>query len=140
MHGNVAEWTLDMYKKDWYAQFAGKTVKAADIVNWPGGKSQYPRVIRGGGWESEAEQCRSSARSQSKAAMNVKDPQLPKSPHWMTEGFWIGFRVVSPAKEPSEAEKLKDWNADDDMTKRVITRDRERYELISPPEAGAAAR
>ncbi len=141
MHGNVGEWTLDAYAKDWYAKHAGKPVKAADIVNWP--TKMYPHVIRGGGHESDVEDLRSAARLPSKSSMNVRDPQLPKSPYWRTEGFWVGFRVVSPATEPSEAEKQKFWNADDPITMKTIRRDRDRHEVIAPTgaaAAGAAAR
>ena len=137
MHGNVAEWCIDQYEVDWYKKFAGKKVKSGEVINWP--TKQYPRVIRGGGWESEKEDCRSARRISSEPGMNVKDPQIPKSPHWMTEGFWIGFRVVSPSKEPSEEEKRKFWDVDDPVTAEVIKRDREIRELVDmEPLTGAA--
>jgi formylglycine-generating enzyme required for sulfatase activity len=137
MHGNVAEWCIDQYQPDWYKQFAGKKVRALDVINWP--TKQYPRVIRGGGWESEAEDCRSARRIPSDPNMNQKDPQLPKSPHWMTEGFWIGFRVVAPTRQPTEEEKRKYWEADDPTTTEVIKRDREVRELVSgEPATGGA--
>ncbi len=131
MHGNVAEWCIDAYAADWYKQFAGKTVKASEIINWP--KELYPRVIRGGGYESEAEECRSASRIGSSPKMNLKDPQLPQSPHWLSDGFWIGFRLVAPVKEPSEVEKLKFWDAEDEYTKSILQRDREIREV--PPRA-----
>ena len=86
------------YAPDWYSKFAGKTVNWHDTINWP--SKQHPRVIRGGGYESEKEDCRSAARLGSDKKFNIKDPQLPQSPHWLTEGFWIGFRVVSPVFPP----------------------------------------
>ena len=132
MHGNVAEWTTDAYAEDWYKKFAGKKVNWHDIIKWP--SQQYPRVIRGGGYESEAEDLRSAARIASKKEMNVKDPQFPKSPHWMTEGFWIGFRVVSPVKQPPEEEKQKYWDADDPNTREILKRDRELRELVEGPK------
>ena len=140
MHGNVAEFCTDQYAEDWYKQFEGKKVKWDQIINWP--KTQHPRVIRGGGYESEAEDLRSAARIASDKKMNIKDPQLPQSPHWLTEGFWIGFRVVSPAKEPSEAEKVKYWDADDPNTIDILKRDREFREIVEAPKpvAGAAGR
>ena len=137
IHGNVAEWCTDQYAEEWYKQFAGKKVKWHDIINWP--SQQYPRVIRGGGYESEAEDCRSAARVGSEKKMNVKDPQFPKSPHWLTEGFWIGFRVVAPVKEPPEAEKVKYWDADDPTTKDILKRDREFREMIEVPKPVAGA-
>ena len=60
----------------------------------------YPRVLRGGIYDSEAADCRSAARAGSNKLMNAVDPQIPKSPHWMSDGFFIGFRVVAPAKVP----------------------------------------
>jgi len=132
MHGNVAEWCTDAYAPDWYKQFEGKKVNWHDFINWP--STQHPRVIRGGGYESEAEECRSATRIGSDKKMNLKDPQLPQSPHWLTEGFWIGFRVVSPVKEPSEEEKIRYWDADDPSTKEIITREREVREIIETPK------
>ena len=64
--------------------------------------------------------------------MNNTDPQIPKSPHWMSDGFMIGFRVVAPVKEPSEAEKAKWWDVDDPITEKSIERDRERREVPKP--------
>lgn len=135
MHGNVGEWTIDAYKEDYYKQFEGKTVKAMDIINWPTAKIPYPHVIRGGGHESEAEDLRSAARIASKPNMNKRDPQLPKSPYWRSEGFWVGFRVVSPAKVPSAAEQQKYWEADDPITQKTTQRDRDRHELVPAAEA-----
>ena len=60
--------------------------------------------------DGRGEECRSAARYGSSKILNKKDPQLPQSPYWLTEGFWIGFRVVSPVKEPTEQEKLRYWN------------------------------
>jgi len=137
MHGNVAEWCMDAYEPNWYQKFQGKKPKALELINWP--TAQYGRVIRGGGWESEKEDCRSARRIPSEPGMNQKDPQLPKSPHWITEGFWIGFRVVSPVKEPSEEEKHKFWDVDDDVTRETLKQREERTvrELVdAEPVAG----
>src|SRR5947209_18959009 len=90
MHGNVAEFCIDQYAPDWYSKFAGKgPVSWHEIINWPDAKAEnpYPRVIRGGGADSTPEQCRSAARVQSSKEMNARDPQIPKSPFWLTEGF-----------------------------------------------------
>ena len=127
MHGNVANWCIDAYAADWYKQFAGKTVKWSEIVNWP--KEQYPRVIRGGSFQTDAEQCRSASRIASNEKLNLRDPQLPKSAHWLSEGFWIGFRVIAPVKEPTEAQKHKFWDVDDEYTARILERDREIREI-----------
>ena len=134
MYGNVTEWCVDQYKADWYKQFEGKITPASETINWP--KTQYPRVLRGGSYISEADECRSAARDKSNKLLNAIDPQIPKSPHWLGDGFFIGFRVVSPVKEPSEAEKHKWWDADDPLTQKVIQRDREHYQVLESPAEG----
>ena len=133
MHGNVANWVIDAYDAKWYQKFAGKgEVNWHDLINWP--SKQYPRVFRGGGYDLEAEDCRSAARHHSSKDMNLKDPQLPQSPHWLTEGFSAGFRVVAPMKEPPDAEKLRVWDVDDDYTAQMLERDREIREIITTPD------
>ena len=127
MHGNVAQWCIDAYAPDWYQQFAGKTVKSNQIVNWP--KERYPRVIRGGNYQSEAEQCRSAARIASSWKLNSYDSNLPQSPHWDCNAFWLGFRVVAPVKESTEAEKHKFWDVDDEYTAKVLERDQEERDI-----------
>jgi formylglycine-generating enzyme required for sulfatase activity len=141
MHGNVAEWCIDQYHPRWYRQFKGLgRVKAPQTVNWPNKK--HPRAIRGGSYDHEAADCRSAARiGSSRVAVdyhNVMD--IPESPHWSTSGFWIGFRVVSPATEPPEAEKLRYWNADDPITQEAIRGSRELHELVEPAAAPARGR
>jgi len=133
IYGNVAEWCFDQYAADWYKKFEGKTTNWHDHINWP--STMHPRVLRGGGYESEKEDCRSAKRIGSDKKMNLKDPQLPQSPHWLTEGFWIGFRVVAPVKEPSEEEKVKYWDADDPKTIEILKRDREVREIVEAPKA-----
>ena len=133
MHGNVANWVIDAYDAKWYAKFAGKTSNWHDMINWP--SKQYPRVFRGGSYELEAEDCRSAARHHSSKDMNIKDPQLPQSPHWLTEGFSLGIRVVAPVKEPAEAEKIRYWDVDDEYTANILGKRNQRH-----PRSAAAAR
>jgi formylglycine-generating enzyme required for sulfatase activity len=123
IYGNVAEIVLDQYEPEQYKKFAGKAVGWNEVIRWP--DKQYPRVTRGGGYESEAEASRSAARQRISVAQNAQDPQDPKSPYWWTEGFSIGFRLVSPAKEPSEAEKHKFWDVDNEQVRDILNRDRE---------------
>ncbi|MCC6487859.1 MAG: SUMF1/EgtB/PvdO family nonheme iron enzyme [Candidatus Hydrogenedentes bacterium] len=54
MHGNVWEWCTDIYSENAYAS-AG----ASDPCNQSEGEG---RVLRGGGWDSPAELCRSATR------------------------------------------------------------------------------
>jgi formylglycine-generating enzyme len=136
MHGNVAELVIDQYAKNAYEKLAAlsQPLKAADAVFWP--LKQYPRLARGGGYESEADGLRSAARHELKGTnINNKDPQEPKSPFWYSNGFWVGMRLVSPVKEPTDAEKQKYWDDLDPGTANIIKQkaDRERKEIVVPP-------
>jgi hypothetical protein len=35
---------------------------------------------------------------------NQRDPQIPRSKWWMTDGDFVGFRLVRPVKQPSAEE------------------------------------
>jgi formylglycine-generating enzyme required for sulfatase activity len=133
MYGNVSEWVLDAYVPDHYRQFAGKTVPWQDAIAWP--KTIFPRVVRGGNWNSEAAQCRSAARLGSDPSWQMRDPQLPKSIWWYTDAFHVGFRVICPLREPSEKEKLKYWDANTDAVRFVVrTNDKIMRIMIDPDE------
>ena len=123
IYGNVAEIVIDQYDAEHYKTLTGKTVTAREAVRWP--DKQYPRITRGGGYESDPEDLRSAARIQIKKTINNADPQEPRSPYWWTEGFPIGFRVVSPVTEPTAAEKQKFWDVDNEAIADILRRDRE---------------
>jgi formylglycine-generating enzyme required for sulfatase activity len=94
MHGNVSEWTLDHYQADFYA-----TLQDGQSNPWRLPTSLYPRTVRGGSWDDDLEDLRSSARLESKRDWQKRDPQIPKSFWWNTDAPFLGFRVVRPAKE-----------------------------------------
>lgn len=100
MHGNVMEWTKDQYVADYYAQ------KAKGLVKDPFAPvtQLYPNSVRGGSWDDGPEILRSAARTPSDPSWKVRDPQSPKSDWWLTDASFVGFRVVRPAKAPSQAE------------------------------------
>ena len=113
MHGNVAEWVLDQYKDDAYKAFENKTVAAKDA--WVKATKVFPRVLRGGSWELEAEDCRSAARMASDDEWRDEDPNYPQSPWWYTTspGLGTGFRLIRPLEAPKSAiDKEKFWGAD----------------------------
>ena len=95
--GNVSEWTLDQYSEKYF-----DTASASDPVIKPG--SRYPRSIRGGSYLDDASVLRSAARQHSEADWNIRDPQYPKSRWWLTDGMFVGFRVIRPLNQPSKEE------------------------------------
>lgn len=103
MHGNVAEWTLDEYAAEFYA-------KSGNASPWNKPTSLHNRVYRGGSWDDDAEDLRSAVRKKSTIALQKGDPQVPKSQWWYTNASFIGFRLVSPARRPSEEEVKKFWS------------------------------
>ena len=130
IYGNVAELVVDQYDAAWYATFQGRPdVGWRDAARWPA--AQYPRVARGGGYESEPEECRSAARQRVTVAINAADPESPKSRFWWTDGLGAGFRVVSPVREPAAGERHRFWDADNPADRGgPLTRDREVLQLI----------
>jgi sulfatase modifying factor 1 len=100
MYGNVAEWTYDQYKADFYASVKGD--KANNPVSVP--EKLYANSIRGGSYEDGPKELRSAARLASDPVWKQLDPQIPKSNWWFPEAPFIGMRLVRPVKVPSQAE------------------------------------
>lgn len=107
MHGNVAEWTVDQYSKDYYQQF--KDGVADNPINKP--VDLYPRPARGGSWDHNPEFLRSAARLPSHPDWKIQDPQLPKSIWYHTDAQFLGMRLVRPLKIPSVEEMHEHWAA-----------------------------
>jgi formylglycine-generating enzyme required for sulfatase activity len=99
MLGNVSEWTLDQYDAASYQKLADK---AKNPTVPPAGK--YPRTARGGSYLDEASVCRCSNRIASSPDWNKRDPQIPKSRWWLTDGMYMGFRIVRPVQQPPKEE------------------------------------
>jgi formylglycine-generating enzyme required for sulfatase activity len=97
IHGNVAEWALDSYKKDFYATLS-KDKPTLLPVNMPT-ESRYPDTVRGGSWIDGPEKCRAAVRRSSDKSWLKRDPQRPQSIWWMTDADWVGFRVVCAVEE-----------------------------------------
>ena len=99
MLGNVAEWTLDQYDENYFTQ---PETAASDPIIKPA--SRNTRTLKGGNYQDEATQLRSANRLKSSPDWNRRDPQIPRSRWWNADAPFIGFRVVRPAVQPSQAE------------------------------------
>jgi len=113
IHGNVAEWCLDQYAEDTYKKLAGKPVKASEAIAWP--TKLFPRIARGGSWDDDPDLARSAARIESNdKEWTDSDPNLPKSPWWLTDGMALslGMRLVRPLDAPAKKDCLKFWDSD----------------------------
>lgn len=102
MLGNLSEWTLDQYDPAAFEKLADNT---KDPVVAPA--ARYPRVARGGSYMDEASAVRCTNRIPSSAEWNKRDPQIPKSRWWLTDGMYVGFRLVQPLEQRSKEEIQK---------------------------------
>jgi formylglycine-generating enzyme required for sulfatase activity len=59
-------------------------------------------VIRGGSYRDPLKGIGPEARAVQEPTWNQRDPQLPKSRWWLSDGPFVGFRVLSPVSNPSE--------------------------------------
>jgi formylglycine-generating enzyme required for sulfatase activity len=101
----VAEWCIDRYKKDAYADYA-KNKPALWPVLIPN-EVRYPNVARGGSWGDEAKDCRSATRLPSERDWLRQDPQRPQSIWWMTDADFVGFRVVRAVDEQDNLKEFR---------------------------------
>src|SRR5216684_4351175 len=60
MHGNVAEWCLDQYQKEYYATFPNDKPTLAPVLLPTA--DRFPNVARGGSWADQPARLRSAAR------------------------------------------------------------------------------
>ncbi len=103
MLGNLSEWTIDQYSSNYY-----ETMGSKDPGTEPAGK--YPKTVKGGSYMDEGAELRCANRMGSSPDWNKRDPQIPKSKWWLTDGMFIGFRVVRPLVQPSKEEIEKFYN------------------------------
>lgn len=95
--GNVDEWCLDRYDRDFYSTFQPE-VPALLPVLIPG-KEKFPHVVRGGSWDDQATRVRCAVRRASNEEWIQEDPQRPQSIWWLTNALFVGFRLVRPLEE-----------------------------------------
>ncbi len=101
MLGNVAEWTMDMYDAKYFEKLAAKPESSFFI------QRTSPRAYhtaRGGSYQSKAADLRCAERLAQVEDWNRRDPQVPRSKWWLTDGDYVGFRIVRPVKQPSPEE------------------------------------
>jgi formylglycine-generating enzyme required for sulfatase activity len=105
MVGNVGEWCIDLYKKDYYGSLPANKATTGP-VNLPTG-DRYGHVVRGGSWADKAPGLRSAIRRVSEKNWNKQDPQQPKSIWWLTDGDTVGFRIVRAVEEQDNLKALR---------------------------------
>jgi formylglycine-generating enzyme required for sulfatase activity len=101
MMGNVSEWCMNMYDPNYF-----NLLKAN-----PNGNSFIKRkslrsyhTAKGGGFKSKIAELRMADRNPQTELWNKRDPQIPRSKWWLTDGDFVGFRIIKPAKQPSPEE------------------------------------
>ncbi|MCU0703030.1 MAG: formylglycine-generating enzyme family protein [Fimbriiglobus sp.] len=105
MHGNVAEWTLDLFDANLFAARAKDPLQAPAFTHPKNVK--WGHIVKGGSWADKPEDCRAARRLVSEIDWMDKDPNRPRSIWWLTEKDTIGFRMVLPADEYPELKGLK---------------------------------
>ncbi len=106
IYGDVAQWCLDSYEKDFYSKSPADTLSLCPEC-LPTDK-RFPNVARGGSWfDKDAAACRSAARRSSDSSWIKRDPQSPQSIWWLTDADFVGFRVVRPVEEYDELKGIK---------------------------------
>lgn len=98
--GNVAEWTLDQYTRDYFERIH----EEGTTDPWIMPESLHPRTVRGGAFDDEPDALRCTARLESSLNWKRRDPQIPKSYWWNTDSPFLGFRLVRPVAQPSREE------------------------------------
>lgn len=113
MHGNAAEWVLDQYVPDAYSRHAGQLSVNPLVIPL----MEYPRIVRGGGWDDPVEMLRSAVREGSSEEWKQQDPQIPQSIWYFTDALGVGLRVVRPFQEPDDAERAAKWDKSEPIQK-----------------------
>jgi formylglycine-generating enzyme required for sulfatase activity len=105
LYGNVAEWCLDHYQRDYYGTFPADRLTPSP-VKLPTA-DRYPHVVRGGSWADGAARCRSAARRASDKNWNKADPDRPQSIWRVVNADFVGFRVVRAVEEQENLKGLR---------------------------------
>jgi formylglycine-generating enzyme required for sulfatase activity len=101
--GNLSEWTLDHYSAGALEAMPENSQDPMPAFQ----KAKYPKTLKGGSFTDPASELRSANRIKSDPSWNRRDPQIPKSKWWLTEGSFVGFRIVRPLQQPSKEDAEK---------------------------------
>ncbi len=82
--------------------------------------TEYPRIVRGGGWDDAPRMLRSATREGSSLEWKQQDPQVPQSIWYFTDALGVGFRIVRPLSEPGEEEKAVKWDKSEPIQKDPV--------------------
>ncbi len=99
MLGNVSEWTLDQYADDYFDRIGAQTDNPVIVPT-----QRHSRTVRGGSYDTFAQDCSCTRRQKSDPRWQQRDPQIPKSKWWNTDSPFLGFRLVRPGKTPPATE------------------------------------
>lgn len=101
MMGNVAEWTLDMYDDKYFIK-----LKENPAGNFYVKRTDYRafHTAKGGGFNNDINNLRTASRQPQTENWNKRDPQIPRSKWWLTDGEAVGFRILRPAIQPNNEE------------------------------------
>ncbi len=64
-----------------------------NAAEWVAG-GDGPPVTRGGSWRDRPDSVGPAARAPQDPSWSERDPQIPKSPWWLSDGPFVGFRLV----------------------------------------------
>lgn len=101
-------WTVELKHREWYADTSGDTTHPVgkkvpngfglydilgNVGEWATDLSGKP-VLCGGDFTYSAADLKPTVRRYWSLEWQVTDPQLPKSRWWLSDGWFVGFRVV----------------------------------------------
>ena len=72
-----------------------------NVGEWVAGDAQ---ILMGGAYKDPAEACTTTSRAQKQRSWQATDPQIPKSPWWLSDGPFAGFRVLCEPAAPGPEE------------------------------------
>ncbi|MBL8990687.1 MAG: SUMF1/EgtB/PvdO family nonheme iron enzyme, partial [Phycisphaerae bacterium] len=77
-----------------------------NVQEWVVGADGKP-VTKGGSYRSKRSELSIAARAGQEPSWNASDPQIPKSRWWLSDGPFVGFRVVCEMQDNAPAQTVK---------------------------------